>query len=468
MKGKYRIFYITPEIAPFINSSANANISGSLPKILKNLGHDIRVMMPKYGVVNERKYILRDVIRLRDMSINFADKSYSVNAKSAFLPDSKVQVYFLDHPQFSERDGIYADASTNLTYEDNIDRFVLFNYGCVQTIRNLHWRPDIIICNNWPSIFFPLILRHELNQDEFFKNARIIFCDHGECRNVELDLEKILNAGLPAVKKDEYKVTSDKVGVYNIAKFACNAIIYSKQKNGLDDLDSFEQFISHGIDYQDWNPEGDEKIAEKFSPEKIHLKTENKKIVCEDFNLEYDEDTPLAMMVVDDEEQADKLTDLLEIFKKLNLQVIIVGDSSVRILDSMNKEVDKQVRLKIDPSIKVKHQIVAGADLCLLLNQESGTIESRFLQNLKYGAIGVIPEDLIEGFKPETRKILDNLPLWGKYNSGEMKTLQATLDALIKEYKDHDKWQKSIQEAMKIDFSLMKSGEQYTNLFNSL
>ena len=58
--------------------------------------------------------------------------------------------------------------------------------------------------------------------------------------------------------------------------------------------------------------------------------------------------------------------------------------------------------------------------------------------------------------------------MWGKYNSGEMKTLQATLDALLKEYKDHDKWQKSIQEAMKIDFSLMKSGEQYTNLFNSL
>ncbi|KAA3612270.1 MAG: hypothetical protein DWQ05_19930 [Calditrichaeota bacterium] len=468
MKGKYRIFYITPEIAPFISSSANANISGTLPKILKNLGHDVRVMMPNYGVVNERKYILRDVIRLRDMQVDFAKKSFSINAKSAFLPDSKVQVYFLDHDQFSSRNGIYSDTKGKETYDDNIERFVLFNWGCVQTLRSLHWQPDFILCNGWPSIFLPLVLRHELKDDDFFKNTRIIFCDHSDSMQVKLGLAQMKQAGLSADYLSDYVTSGNDVGVKEIANSACDAIVYSTDHKKKEELGQLEQFISHGIDYQDWNPESDEKIAEKFSVDSIHLKIENKKILCDDFDLEYDADVPLVMLLIDDDDQAEKLNDILSLLKELNLQVIIVSNSSVRAFETLGKEISDTIRLKVDPSVKVKHQVVAGADLCLQLNEESGVVESRFLQKMKYGAIGIIPETSIKGFKPETHEILENLSLWGKFNIDVTQSLKDVLMRMCDAYKDHAKWQKSMQEAMQIDFSLMKSGEQYTALFKSL
>ncbi len=468
MKGKYRIFYITPEIAPFNSSSANATISGTLPKILKNLGHDIRVMMPKYGTVNERKYVLRDVIRLRDMQVDFADKCFSVNAKSAFLPDSKVQVYFLDHALFSSRNGSYGDQPGNSAQLVEVERFLLFNHGCLQTLRSLHWQPDFILCNGWPAIFLPLILRHQLVDDDFFKNTRIIFCDHNDSIQLELSLEQMKNAGLPAEHLNDYLTSGEKVGVYNIAKSVCDAIIYSTRQPNEDQFGKFEQFISHGIDYQDWNPAGDEKIAEKFSVENSHLKIENKKIVCDDFDLEFDTEIPLISLLVDDEVQAQKLNDLIAIFKQLQMQVIVISSSSVRTFENMGKEITDSIRLKVDPSAKVRHQIVAGTDICLQLAEESGIVESRFLQNMKYGTIGIIPESSIAGFKPETHKILENLSLWGKYDLKAIQSLKNVLLRLCDDYRNHEKWQQNMQEAMKIDFSLMKSGEQYTELFDSL
>ena len=468
MKGKYRIFYITPEIAPFNSSSPIANISGTLPKILKNLGHDIRVMMPKYGNVNERKYVLRDVIRLRDMQVDFADKSYSVNAKSAFLPDSKVQVYFLDHAQFSSRNGSYRDKPGNASQLAEVERFILFNHGCLQTLRSLHWQPEFILCNGWPAIFLPLILRHELADDAFFARTHIVFCDHSDSIQVELSLEQMKDAGLYGEFLSKYITTDQKVGVYNIAKSVCDAIVYSTQQQSVEKFGQFEKFISHGIDYQDWNPAGDEKIAEKFSVENSHLKIENKKIVCDDFDLEFDEEIPLASLLVDDNTQAKRLDDLINIFNQMQMQTIILGSSSVTAFEDMDKEVTETVRLKVDPSAKVRHQIVAGSDMCLQLSSESHIVESRFLQNMKYGTIGVIPESSISGFKPETHTILQDLPLWGQFNLKKISTLKNALQKMCDDYRNHDHWRESMLEAMKIDFSLMKSGEQYTELFNSL
>ena len=105
MKNKLNIFCVSSEVSPFTYPGGLGDVSGALPKYLKNLGHDIRVMMPNYKMVNERKYVLRDVIRLRGLKIQLGQETLEANAKSAFIPESKVQIYFLDNKHFFDRNG---------------------------------------------------------------------------------------------------------------------------------------------------------------------------------------------------------------------------------------------------------------------------------------------------------------------------------------------------------------------------
>ena len=105
MKNKFKIFFVSPEVSPFAKTGGLAEVSGALPKVLKERGHDVRMMMPNYRAVNERKFTLRDVIRLKDMAVPVGGQLVKASGKSSFLPDSKVQIYLLYHKQFFDRDG---------------------------------------------------------------------------------------------------------------------------------------------------------------------------------------------------------------------------------------------------------------------------------------------------------------------------------------------------------------------------
>ena len=106
MEKKLNVLIVFSEIAPFAKSGDLAEIGGTFPKVLKEMGHDVRVITPQYRVTNERKYVLRDVIRLQNIAVRLGDEELQINVKSAFLPNSKVQVYFLDYKPFFFRAGI--------------------------------------------------------------------------------------------------------------------------------------------------------------------------------------------------------------------------------------------------------------------------------------------------------------------------------------------------------------------------
>ncbi|RMD95407.1 MAG: glycogen synthase GlgA, partial [Calditrichaeota bacterium] len=175
MKNPQKICFISPEVSPFVKESPISEVANALPIALKELGHDVRVMMPNYKFVNERKYVLRDVIRLKDMAVQLGDREIKVSAKSAFLPDSKVQIYFLDNKAYFGREGLYADPKTGKPYPDNDERFAAFCLGCIQTLRMLHWQPDVIHCFNWPTGLMPLVLKLLGDEDNFFQKTKVAF-----------------------------------------------------------------------------------------------------------------------------------------------------------------------------------------------------------------------------------------------------------------------------------------------------
>ena len=166
-----KIYFSTTEIIPFANVSSIAGFSTHIPTKLQELGHDIRTILPKYGFISERKYILREVIRLRQIPFEFCGTEAIASAKSAFIPKTRVQVYFLE-------DEYWFKPLTNLLYKskngriltDNSKRYAYFSKAVISTLPHLFWVPDIFVCNGWQSALIPNIYKeHYEGINEFYK-----------------------------------------------------------------------------------------------------------------------------------------------------------------------------------------------------------------------------------------------------------------------------------------------------------
>ena len=218
-----KLYFLTTEITPFANVSDLGEFSTKVPLALQEKGHDIRTIIPKYGYVSERKYILREVIRLRDIPFQFDGEEISVSAKSAFIPKTRVQVYFLE-------DDFWFKPLTNLVYKskngrvlaDNGPRYGFFAKAVLSTLPHLFWAPDIFICNGWQSAMVPgMYKKHFDGINEFYENIKTVMVIH--------DLNEYSKVSRADFKKAEVPIDSSLKGkmlsVYDVASFEADAII---------------------------------------------------------------------------------------------------------------------------------------------------------------------------------------------------------------------------------------------------
>ncbi|MGA8265559.1 MAG: glycogen/starch synthase, partial [Ignavibacteriaceae bacterium] len=125
---KYKILFVSSEVVPFVKTGGLADVSSALPQMLSEMGHEVRIVVPKYGAVDERKFKIHEVVRLKDILIRIGDKDVVFSLKSCFLPGQKVrvQIYFLDNQEyFGSRNSLYIDPMSGKDYPDNDERFIL-------------------------------------------------------------------------------------------------------------------------------------------------------------------------------------------------------------------------------------------------------------------------------------------------------------------------------------------------------
>jgi len=178
--NKLKIFYLCSELTPFSESCNLASFSNRLCSALHSKdNYDIRLLKPKYGFISERKYILREVIRLKDMPIEFNNKERLMNIKSAFIPETRVQVYFLqDDEYYKPLNQLLYKAKNGRILSDNDMRFALFAKVALDTLKRLYWKPDIIVCNDWQTSFIPQLLKECYSEDDFYKDIKTAFLVH--------------------------------------------------------------------------------------------------------------------------------------------------------------------------------------------------------------------------------------------------------------------------------------------------
>ncbi|MFQ5584101.1 MAG: glycogen/starch synthase, partial [Calditrichia bacterium] len=172
--NQYKICYVSSEVSPFAKTGGLADVAGSLPVAIKEMGNDVRLMMPNYKSINERRYVLREVIRLREVEVEIDNRKRFASGKTAFLPRSKVHVYFLYIPEYFDRNELYVDPRTKKDYKDNAERFANFSMAVLKTLKLLYWQPDIIHCNEWQTAMIPYYLKTYFKDDEFFKDTRTV------------------------------------------------------------------------------------------------------------------------------------------------------------------------------------------------------------------------------------------------------------------------------------------------------
>ncbi|GAB4028697.1 glycogen/starch synthase [Spirosoma gilvum] len=172
--SKLRILYVASEINPFLKTSDVADFVRKLPQAMQERGMEIRILVPRFGLINERKNRLHEVVRLSGINIAVGDDEKPLIIKVASIPTAKLQVYFIDNEDYFQRKYVFHDKE-NRFYDDNDERAIFFCKGVLETVKKLGWAPDIVHCNDWMTALIPLYLKTTYKNDPMFKDTKSVF-----------------------------------------------------------------------------------------------------------------------------------------------------------------------------------------------------------------------------------------------------------------------------------------------------
>jgi starch synthase len=487
MPKKLKILFVAGEVVPFAKTGGLADVMGSLPQAVEDCGNESRIMMPKYGVINDRKFRLHDVLRLKDIPIPIGNKTELLNVKVTALPSSKIQTYFLYNEGYFKRDGLYVSPSTKKDYQDNDERFIFFNRSTLETLRALGWKPDVIHCNDWMTALIPAYLKLVYKDDPFFKNIKTVYTIHNLAYQGAFHKSALQKSGLP-----ESEFTPEGLEFYDSFNFMKIGIVYADaittvSEKYAEEIRTDEELscgmkgilnkrkkdlygILNGIDENIWSPETDEFIEKNYNIDDLASKLENKKALLRRLKLPYHEKTPVVATIsrLVSHKGFDLIIEAFEKMMALDMQFVLLGTGEKEYEDFFRKMASKypeKCSATISFNDELAHLIEAGADMFLMPSKYEPCGMNQ-MYSLKYGTVPVVRAtgglyDTVKPFKNGK----GNGFVFEKYSAAEM--LKALKDAL-ETYKDQKTWVKIVQNGMSTDVSWENSAKKYNALYHKL
>ena len=245
-----KILYITTEMFPYEEGTKMAGIVNKMAMKMHQNGNDVRVFMPRFGFISERRFQLHEVIRLSGMNIIINDLDQPLIVKVASLPGERLQVYFVDNEEYFKRKLYYKDENGEV-FDDNDERAIFFARGVIETIKKLNWVPDVIHLNGWMASFVAIYLKNYYKTDSYFQDTKLV------------------------------------LSVFNEEDFLLSEVIADKLKfDGITDLKALEKptvhnFIAESMEVVDLVLRGEDELSEI-----LDSALKNTKIPTVDFNEE--------------------------------------------------------------------------------------------------------------------------------------------------------------------------------------
>ena len=484
-RRNYKVLYVSGEVSPFIRVSSLADYMASFPQALEEEGFEARIMMPKYGIINDRKFRLHDVLRLSDIEVRLREKSDMLHVKVTALPSSKIQTYFLYNEKLFKRSGLFSDIPLGGDHKGSAEKLIFFSVGVLETLVRLGWQPDIIHCHDWHAGLVPLLVRTRYAQHEFFRKVKVVQTIHNVYRQGMFQT-KVFQKYLPeevlgglVTKDDEVNLLA--TGIRHADLVTTTSKTYeqditrdSQAAFGLDSLllERRNRFhgIRNGIDTRQWNPVVDKLIKKRYSVEQPEIKLENKKVLMEDAGLPFEEEKPLVGIIanLDPFQGAELLKEslgkLLEL--DINLVVFASGDKEVEqmLLDAAEENPEK-LAVRTEFTDAFFHQMIAGLDIVILPSR----IEACGMIQMFAMTYGTVPVAYAGGGIVDTIEEVDGDNgtgfLFREYTSEAL--LGRLGDALVL-YADRERWGRLVLEGMGRDFSWKSFAEEYGELYREL
>jgi starch synthase len=426
MTKPLKIVQVASEVAPFSKTGGLGDVSRSLSKALRRLGHEVVVVTPLYGrLIDKEEYKLELVFTDVRLRLNSREK-IKVNYWRGYLM-AGLPIYFVEYPKFfSKHSRLYGSGRENA-------RFLVFNVAVLKLLSLLKFSADIIQCHDWQTGLIPYYLKTDFRYSQTLTGAKTIFTIHNLIFQFGHDWWEVLPADKDYGRGRLPHLSDPKLENINFAKRAIMSADFvntvSEQyreeiltKKFGQDLHRILQNradrlagIINGIDYNTYNPARDKALAKRYSFDNPKAKEENKVRLQETFQLPVGKDTPIFCTTsrVTFQKGFELLIKLFPQLVKMDAQFIIIGAGDKQYIEELRKLAHKYpAQLAVIPSHAANQQyetqVYAGADFFLLpSNHEPCGINQ--LIAMRYGCVPIVRAvgglyDTVENFSPAARR----------------------------------------------------------------
>jgi starch synthase len=476
-----KILFAASEVAPFAMTGGLADVAGSLPRALAALGHDVRVVMPRYRQVD------RETFSLTHAATFFVPLS-SWKERCDILTGTlgkNITVYFIDKDIYFDRPELYGTSRRD--YADNAERFIFFSRAIPELCRVLNFKPDIIHCNDWQTGLVPLYVRTLAANIEELRGVRTVFTIHNlgyqgifwhwDMRLTGLSWDVFTPEGI------EFwgKMNLLKAGLVYSDVISTVSTTYSREirtpeyGNGLDGVlrkRSADLYgIVNGIDPEAWDPAKDPALPQAYSAGRLSGKQKCKDTLQKQLKLPRVPVPVLGMVTrLSDQKGLDILMAALPRILAMNCQLIILGSGDElyqRLLVEAGEGHPDRIRVLFKYDDTLARRIYAGADLFLMPSRYEPCGLGQ-MHALRYGTVPVVRRtgglaDTVVNFNPRTGKGTGFV-----FDEYAPDALATCVERALAEYFRPAVWKRIVQAGMKADFSWTRSAKEYVKMYRKV
>jgi starch synthase len=473
-----RILYVASEAVPFAKTGGLADVMGSLPKYVKQLGHEAVLIIPKYRAIQTKSLILPSITISMGGDLKFC----SVHESDEI---AGVRSFLVDYPAYYDREDRYR--TSHRDYPDNAERFALLSLTTIEFAKRASIAPDVIHCNDWQSALVPVYLRTLYRGDPFFARTKTLLTIHNLAFQGVFPQTVLSKVSLPqelfSPELLEFygNVNFLKGGILFADKLCTVSRKYSQEIRtpefgcGLEgvllkrakDLSG----IINGVDYSEWNPVTDPWLVSHYSAQDLEGKKACKIDLLREFEIRNSLDRPLIGIIsrLADQKGFDLLTEIADLIIQEGASLVVLGtgeEKYSRFLLELRQKYPLYVGAKIVYDNQLAHKIEGGADMFLM--------PSRFepcglnqIYSLKYGTVPIVRstgglDDTIVDYSESSPgngfKFVDYTP----------EELLRTVRRALQVYQTSERWRALMKNCMMFDFSWHHSAQRYVELYQSL
>ena len=473
-----RITFAASEGVPYSKTGGLADVVGALPKALSALGHEITVFLPRYKNTRPQQ----ERLAIPNLSVPMQDYLLFCQVIDGGKHDG-VQFYFVEHPEFSARDGLYGDAKGD--YPDNAERFMLFCRAVIESSKRLG-PPDIFHVHDWQTSLIPVLARTIYGHDATFAHTGTVLTIHN------IGYQGLFpNSVMPKLLLPWTLFTMDKLEFYDKVNFLKGGIVYADyvttvSKTYAKEIQTYEYSfgltatirqkrhnlvgIVNGVDYSEWNPEADQHLPAHFSAADLSGKTVCKAALLEEYGIPQSKlEAPVIGII--SRFAAQKGFDLMELaLPKLLAEdvVIVVLGTGEHHYEAMFKTLHRRFKdrlcVKIAYDNRLAHLVEAGSDMFLMPShyEPCGLTQ---IYSMRYGTVPVVRatgglEDTVEQWDPATRT-----GTGFKFSGYTAPELLSAMREALAVFPNKEDWKQLMLNGMRQNFSWDEPAREYVKVY---